>query len=115
MHSCASAVEYAADELYASLNATRSDRWRKRVVSHCTVDRFGGHVAGRTPSVDAAYFVLDWWIAARADVRTLDHMGRLPAAAVDHQQPGEQRELLGVADLHRVGAVGAARSAISSN
>ena len=52
----------------ASLNATRSDRWRKRVVSHCTVDRFGGHVAGRTPSVDAAYFVLDWWIAARADV-----------------------------------------------
>ena len=52
----------------ASLNATRSDRWRKRVVSHCTVNRFGGHVAGRTPSVDAAYFVLDWWIAARADV-----------------------------------------------
>lgn len=41
---------------------------RKRVVRHCMVGDFGGRNAGRTPQVNAAYFVHDWWIAARADV-----------------------------------------------
>ena len=59
----------------ASLNVPWRGAWRNRFVTHCTVSQYQ---AGRRldPTVDAAYFVLDWWIAARAE--TLATWRRIP-------------------------------------
>ena len=59
----------------ASLNVPWRGAWRNRFVTHCTVSQYQ---AGRRldPTVDAAYFVLDWWIAARAE--TLASWRRIP-------------------------------------